>query len=407
MRARIVTFMFLFSVLSYFDRTILSIAAPGIMKEFSISETEMGFVFSSFLLSYTILMIPGGRWADRFGPRNVLTGFAVGSGLCTALLAAAGRPGLGALIGIGPAFALIRLAFGVFTAPIYPTSGKMTYNWMPPHLHARVMGIVNSGAGLGGAVSPLLFTWMIGSYGWRISFVLAGLATVAAGLIWYVTVRDHPPDAQPVVHTESAGARWLHLLRNRRLLALAAGYFAVDYFEYIFFYWIYYYLGEIRKLDKQDSAIATTALFLVMLIMFPLGGWTADWFNHRFGKPFGLRVVGIGGVTLSAICLVAGLNVDHVPLSVGLIALALGFTATSDVVYWAAAIDVAGPDAGAAGGIMNAFGNLGGFFAPILTPWIAQRFGWSAGLYFGGFLALSTVFVWLKRENQVPIIAID
>ena len=399
MRTRIVTLMFLFSVMSYFDRTILSIAAPGIMREFSISETEMGFVFSSFLLSYTILMIPGGRWADRFGPRNILTAFAVGSGLCTALLAAAGRPGFGALIGVAPAFAVIRLAFGVFTSPIYPASGRMTFNWMPTHLHARVMGIVNSGAGLGGAVSPLLFTWMISSYGWRVSFVLAGMATVAVGLIWYWTVRDHQPGAQPAQQSQATTARWLELLRNRRLLKLAAGYFAIDYFEYIFFYWIYYYLGEVRKLGKQESAIATTILFLVMLIMFPLGGYTADWLNRRFGKPFGLRAVGIGGVTISAVCLFAGLNVESVPFSVGLIALALGFTSTSDVVYWAAAIDVAGPDAGAAGGIMNAFGNLGGFFAPILTPWIAQRFGWSAGLYFGSLLALSTVLVWRKSET--------
>ncbi len=399
MRARIVTLMFLFSMMSYFDRTILSIAAPGIMREFSISETEMGWVFSSFLFSYTLLMIPGGRAADRFGPRNVLTGFAIGSGLCTALLAAAARPGLGALIGIIPAFMAIRLAFGVFTAPIYPTSGKMTYNWMPSHLHARVMGIVNSGAGLGGAVSPLLFSWMIRSWGWRPAFLAAGAATVLLGLVWYFTVRDHPPGPRPVAPTEDEKPRWLPLLRNRRLLSLAAGYFAIDYFEYIFFYWIYYYLGEIRKLGQQESAIATTALFLVMLVMFPLGGWTADWFNRRYGKPVGLRVVGIGGVTLSAVCLFTGLNVDYVPVSIGLIALALGFTSASDVVYWAAAIDVAGPDAGAAGGIMNAAGNLGGFFAPIVTPWIAHRFGWTYGLYFGGLLALSTVLVWRKRES--------
>ena len=116
MRARIVALMFLFSVLSYFDRTILSIAAPGIMKEFNVSETEMGVVFSSFLLSYTLLMIPGGRWADRFGPRKTLTVFAVGSGVATSLFA------LGAAI---PAFVVLRLLFGMFTAPLYPAAGKM------------------------------------------------------------------------------------------------------------------------------------------------------------------------------------------------------------------------------------------------------------------------------------------
>src|SRR4051794_9463188 len=102
MRTRIVMLMALFSVMSYFDRTILSIAAPGIMKEFSISEIQMGVVFSAFLASYTLFMIPGGRWADRYGPRNTFTFFALGSGFATSLLAFGAKPGLGTILGIIP-----------------------------------------------------------------------------------------------------------------------------------------------------------------------------------------------------------------------------------------------------------------------------------------------------------------
>ena len=102
---------------------------------------------------------------------------------------------------------------------------------------------------------------------------------------------------------------------------------------------------------------------------------------------------------LSSICLFAGVNTGNVWISVGLIALALGFISAADVVYWAAAIDVSGGDAGAGGGIMNAGGNLGGFFAPIVTPWIAGTFGWTWGLYFGSLMALATVLVWIRRED--------
>ena len=72
------------------------------MKEFSLSPTSMGAVFSAFLISYTLLMTPGGRWSDRFGPRNMLAITALGSGLLTALVPLGGTPGLGSLIGVIP-----------------------------------------------------------------------------------------------------------------------------------------------------------------------------------------------------------------------------------------------------------------------------------------------------------------
>ena len=55
----VVALMVACSVMSYFDRTIMSIAGPEVMKEFALSTTQMGSVYSAFILSYAILMIPG------------------------------------------------------------------------------------------------------------------------------------------------------------------------------------------------------------------------------------------------------------------------------------------------------------------------------------------------------------
>ncbi|MBL8213773.1 MAG: MFS transporter, partial [Bryobacterales bacterium] len=142
-----VALMFGFSVASYFERTILSVAAPLMMKEFDLSPTSMGMVFSSFQLSYTLLMTPGGRWSDRFGPRNTLGVGCFGAALFTSLLPLAR--------GI-PVLAAMRFIFGIFTAPLYPACGHMTSLHLPASQHTRVFGIVNAGAGVGGAISPLL-----------------------------------------------------------------------------------------------------------------------------------------------------------------------------------------------------------------------------------------------------------
>jgi dipeptide/tripeptide permease len=77
-----------------------------------------------------------------------------------------------------------------------------------------------------------------------------------------------------------------------------------------------------------------------------------------------------------------------------MLALALGLAAATDASFWAAAIEVGGSQSGAAGGILNTGGNLGGLIAPVLTPWIAARYGWSEGLYFGCFIVLVGAALW-------------
>src|SRR5437588_711115 len=93
-QVRMVGLMFALSAMNYFDRVVMSIAGPGIMKEFHISETGMGTIYSAFLLSYTLMMTPGGALADRFGGRRVLTVAGLGVALFTGLTALCGPQAL-------------------------------------------------------------------------------------------------------------------------------------------------------------------------------------------------------------------------------------------------------------------------------------------------------------------------
>jgi ACS family glucarate transporter-like MFS transporter len=411
--AGMVALMVGFSVMSYFDRTIMSIAGPKIIKEFSLSATQMGWVYSAFILSYAVLMIPGGRLTDRFGPWRVLTLMGLGAGLFTGLTALGGKTGLGTLVGVFPALIILRLGFGVSTAPIYPSCGRMNANWFPVSRRARVWGLVAAGAGVGSATSPLLFSWMMGRFGWRLSSVLAGAATATLALLWLFYARDYPsehpalrPQNIPASATENAveGMRssvrtpWGRLLTDRNLMLLTAGYFTVAYFEYIFFFWIYYYFQEVRHMGQQQSAVYTTAPFVAWMVMTPLGGWASDRISERWGRKIGRRIVPIACLTLGAALLCLGINLsDPVAVTV-VLSFSLGFASCSDGPYWASAIDVGGKHVGAAGGILNTGGNLGGFVAPVLTPFIAARAGWSWGLYFGSFVMMAGVVAWFFTD---------
>ena len=393
-----------FSVMSYFDRTIMSIAGPGIMREFKLSETEMGAIYSAFLLGYALLMIPGGRAADRLGPRLVLAASGLGAALFTGLTALGGRPGLGAYLGVVPAFVLIRLGFGVSTAPLYPACGNMNAKWFPESKRGRIWGFIAAGAGIGGAISPHIFSWMIARQGWRVSFWLAATATAALSAVWYWYARDYPwqrtsGTSGPEEHAKVAPqglnpTPWRRLLTNRNLMLLTLGYTSVDYFEYLFFYWIFYYLGHVRKLDPASTAACTAALFVTWTVMTPLGGWVSDQLVGHFGLRRGRRLVPTVGLTMSAVLLSLGTSVARPLVGAALLSLALGCASASDGSFWASAIDIGGAHVGAAGAILNTGGNLGGFLAPIITPYIASRLGWTWGLNVGSLIVMLGVLMW-------------
>jgi sugar phosphate permease len=404
----IVTLMVLFSIMSYFDRTIMGVAVPNFIRDFGLSETQMGAVYSAFLLGYAVMMIPGGHLTDRLGPWRTLIWMGYGAALFTGLTALGARPGLGSLLGIVSSLVLVRFLVGVCTAPLYPACGRMNANWFPSTRQGLVWGVVAGGAGIGSALSPSLFAWMIPRYGWRNSFWLAGAVTALLATVWAWYARDRPSENRSARNAKPCSPASLQpqaiatdrrlglrkLLTNRNVVLLALGYGTVSYFEYIFFYWMYYYFREIRRLSQSETSIYTTVIFLAWVVMTPLGGWLSDRLTRTFGKKTGRPIVPVCCILLSAFLLFLGTHVLSSLLLGSLLALSFGLASASDGPFWAATIDAGGEDVGAACGVLNTGSNIGGFIAPVLTPFIASFVGWSSALYFGCLVATFGVAIW-------------
>ena len=63
--------LFLFSAIAYLDRVNMSVAGKPIAHEFGLSPIALGYLFSSFLWAYVLMMLPGGRLIDSWGPHVV------------------------------------------------------------------------------------------------------------------------------------------------------------------------------------------------------------------------------------------------------------------------------------------------------------------------------------------------
>jgi MFS family permease len=86
---RLVCALFVLSMITYVDRTSVSIAKEPISTQLNLSDRQMGMVFSSFALGYSIMQIPAGGLADKVGPRAVLSGAVAFWSVLTALTGAA------------------------------------------------------------------------------------------------------------------------------------------------------------------------------------------------------------------------------------------------------------------------------------------------------------------------------
>src|SRR3990172_7614406 len=59
-------------LITYIDRVNVATAAPEIRRELSLTNTQLGLIFSAFAYPYLLFQVFGGWVGDRFGPRKTL-----------------------------------------------------------------------------------------------------------------------------------------------------------------------------------------------------------------------------------------------------------------------------------------------------------------------------------------------
>jgi ACS family glucarate transporter-like MFS transporter len=413
--------IFCMGVLMFIDRVNISIAATYIMPEYGLSEVQMGWIFSAFVLGYALLQIPGGWLGDRFGPRRVLAGAICWWSLFTALTALAGEWFLTTVLGVVGSFIVVRVLIGIGEAVGPPNYNRLVANWVAPGERGLAWGIAASGSAIGAALTPPLIVWIMVTLGWRAAFYLAGGAGIVLALLCYWLVTDRPA-AHPWVNaaelhligqsSEPSQAAppqqvgpvpWRALLARSDLWCLTAAYVPLGYILYIYFSWFYLYLVNVRGFSVLSGGAYSIAPFLAGGLAAPLGGWLSDALSQRCGKRLGRCGIGASCLLLTAGLLWGGAGATDPYVAIALLSVGSAALFLSAGTYWATTIDLARPYAGTVSGFMNMGGNLGGALSPTLTPLLAQRFGWDSALYVAAAFALVGAVFWLGVHPEQAI----
>jgi MFS transporter, ACS family, glucarate transporter len=407
LRWLILSLLFAISVVTYIDRVNISVTARHMMPALGITDQEMGFVFSAFVIGYALCQIPGGWLGDRWGARLILTIALIWWSGFTALTAITPASSLAGVIGIVGALVVVRFLLGVGEAVALPNFNRAVTDWLPAHEHGLGIGIAIGGIGVGAAITPPITAWIMVNYGWQTAFYLSAVLGLLLAGIWWGIARDRPENhpwlkqsVTPSVRQDRPGVPppaipWRSLRRTPTVWWLVLSYGCLGYVAYVYMSWFYLYLVNEREFDVLRGGLFAAAPFLAILVSCPLGGWVTDRLALKYGTTSGRRLVGLGGMLLAAGSIALGAAVESPYLAIFALSGGAGWLYFTVGAYWSSTSDLSKTHAGSLSGLMNMGANIGGALSPTLTPWIAHHWGWSAALSTAGLLALSGGILWL------------
>lgn len=377
-RYRVLSFLFLLSMITYLDRVCIAVAGPEMQRDLGLSPSQWGWVLGMFALSYALFEVPSGALGDRIGPRRVLTRIVVWWSVFTSATGLANNYYV---------LLLTRFLFGAGEAGAYPNSSGSISRWFPAAERGRAHGAVWTASRLGGALTPLIVVPIMAAYGWRMTFYLFGGLGLVWAVVWYWWYRDHPSEKPGVTREEMAliGASatppahqrlpWGLAVRNANLWKIMLMYHFYCWGAYFYFSWMPSYLRLGRGFTADEMKIYAMLPFVAGALGNVVGGFASDVLVRRFGLRVGRRAVAATGLAAAAVCLFGTAVVESRGLAVVLLTLGLFSMDCMLPVSWSVCLDVGGRHAGAVTGAMNMAGQFGSFVSSIAFGALVDGFG--------------------------------
>jgi ACS family glucarate transporter-like MFS transporter len=365
------------AVLTYVQRQGFVAGTPYIKADLRLSDRQMGYLGSVWLIAYAVFQVPGGLLGDRLGARSMLTMLVLGWSLLVGMVALTADLLTGGWLAFA-CLAALQFLFAAFQAGGFPGLARVVADWMPARQRGLAQGAIWTCSRLGGFLAPPLVVWLIVDVfrrDWATPcWLLAGLGLLWCAAFWpwfrnqpgempqvNAAERDLILSGRPAGPVKKAPVPWLLMLRSRNVWALSLMYGFVGFGGNFITRLLPVYLRDHLHFSDQTTGRLSGLPLGLGAVSCLLGGFLSDWLIRRTGsRRWGRRLV--GSVTLALAALACLLPIWA--REVWLVGLAFGawmfFNDGMLGPAWASCADVGESYAGTLSGAMNMTGSLFG-----------------------------------------------
>ncbi len=348
-------------ILSFTVWSLIAQAAPMIQSMYRLSDTKLSLLIAIPVLLGSVMRIPLGIAADRFGGRKVYT--------LTMLIL------ILPLIGAGFSTSFEMLLFWAFLIGLGGATFAIaiTYvsQWYSTKSQGYVLGIVGLG-NIGTAVSAFTVPTMVSKFGLSWTFWGGALLIGLMSIIFWLCTKE-----APLTHKKTTVKEQLSVIKYQSLWILSLFYFLTFGGFIAFSLYLPTLLKGLYDVSLVDVGIKTAGFVVVATFVRPLGGYLAD----RFGAIKLLTILFTGMVGTSILIPFAVGN--FIVFSMGFLLMGAFLGAGNGAVFKLVP-DVAPGQTGASSGIIGAIGGIGGFVLPLILGFTKELTG-SYTLGFGLF----------------------
>jgi len=375
---RVIPYVFLLYIIAFLDRVNVGYAALQMADDLGFSAEVFGFGAGIFFFGYVILEIPGSVLVERWSARKWIARIMISWGALAIMTA---------FVTTSTQFYWVRFLLGAAEAGFFPGIIVYLSHWFRYEDRAKAVALFMAAIPvsnlLGSPISGLLLgVHWLNQPGWRWLFIVEGIPAVILGFITIYYLTDWPRDATWLPDDEK---QWImrelelekrqrkavrHIsmwqaLRHRDVLLLVGAYF----FATVGFYGLNIWMPTLLKQASNWSDLKVTVVAMIPhlagLISMLLVGASSDRTGERRWHAASAMVLGgigyvlvimAGGnplLVVAAFCVVAAGVDGYFP---GFWPLPTAFLTES-----AAAASI---------GLINSFGNLGGFVGPYILGYV-------------------------------------